>query len=155
MKIIHTCALAMLSTLSVGPALAQQAPKLFFEGDIVRGAGPSAKGAPCVLNSQFKRGEVVVFRVRLLDPKTGAQVDDKQIKDLSIELATGEKIPSSYRGHPPQNSTDTFYSAGWPVPANQPTGSVGYKVVVTLADGSSMSWKPFNVASSQIVVTGD
>ena len=68
MRIIHTCALAMLSTLCVGPALAQQAPKLFFEGDIVRGAGPSAKGAPCVLNSQFKRGEVVVFRVRLLDP---------------------------------------------------------------------------------------
>src|SRR3954471_23958876 len=47
-------------------AQAQQPLKLFPEGDIVRGNSPlGATGPICVLNSQFKRGENVVFRIRV------------------------------------------------------------------------------------------
>ena len=152
--ILRTLAFGLFA-LQLTPTMAQEAPKLFFEGDIVRGAGPSAKGAPCVLNSQFKRGENVIFRIRVLDPKTGKPLDDKQIKNLSIELSNGEKVPSSFRGHPPKDSTDTFFSAGWPVPAEQPTGSLQYKVVVTTLAGETVTWRPFNVAATQITVIGD
>ena len=36
-------------------ANAQAAKKLFFEGDLVRGAQTGAPGPFCVLNNQFKR----------------------------------------------------------------------------------------------------
>jgi hypothetical protein len=151
----RTTILAALGALAIGPALAQEAPKVFFEGDVVRGGGPTAKGAPCVLNSQFKRGETVIFRLRALDPKTGKALDDKGLKSLSVELSTGEKFAMNYHAHPPKDSTDWFWVGGWPIPATQPTGSVTYKIVATTLAGETVTWAPFKVASSNVTVIGD
>ena len=136
------------------PALAQEAPKLFFEGDVVRSA-VNAKGAVCVLNSQFKRGETALFRIRVLDPKTGKALDDKGVKSLMIELSNGEKLEMNYHQHPPQDPTDWFWVGGWPIAEDQPTGSLSYKVVATTLDGQTVAWRPFQVAASQVTVVGD
>lgn len=145
--------LAFALGLIVSPALAQDGGmKLAFEGDMVRGAGPTAKGPGCVLNSHFKRGEMVVFRIRLTDPKTGKPVDDKGVKSLTVEVSNGEKFVMSHRPHPPKDSTDLFWAAGWAIPDNQPTGSLSYKVTAVTADGTRVEWKPFNVAASQLTV---
>ena len=142
-----------LFALAAAPAFAQDAaPKLFFEGDIVRGGGPTAKGPACVLNSQFKRGETAIFRIRLIDPKTGKSLDDKGVKSMGIELSNGEKFPMSFHGHPPKDSTDWFWVGGWPIPESQPTGSLTYKVVATTLDGSTVTWTPFKVAPSQLTI---
>jgi hypothetical protein len=144
--------LAALATLAMTPAFAQDAvPKLFFEGDVVRSA-VGAQGAPCVLNNQFKRGEVAVFRVRLLDPRSGKPLDASGVKSLHVELSNGEKAPMSYHQHPPKDATDFFWSGGFPISENLPTGSLTYTVVATTLDGQAVKWKPFNVASSQITV---
>ena len=58
----------------------------------------------------------------------------------------------SYHQHPPKDPTDWFWSGGWIVPDNQPTGSLSYKVVVTDLDGKTVDWSPFKVAASQITV---
>jgi len=47
-------------------ALAEQARKLFFEGDLVRHTIENQKGPFCVLTSQFKRKEAVAWRIRVL-----------------------------------------------------------------------------------------
>ena len=149
----RTFATGSLFALAMTPALAQDAaPKLFFEGDIVRGAGPTAKGPGCVLNSQFKRGETAIFRIRLLDPKTGKPLDDKGVKSMSVELSSGEKFPMAYHQHPPKDPTDWFWVGGWPIPEAQPTGSLGYKIIATTLDGATVTWSPFKVANSQITV---
>jgi hypothetical protein len=145
---------ALLATAAT-PALAQEAPKLFFEGDVVRSAGPTAKGAWCVLNSQFKRGETAIFRIRLLDPKTGKSLDDKGVKNLVVELSNGEKLGVNYHQHPPKDPTDWFWVAGWPIAEDQPTGSLSYKVVATTLDGQTVTWRPFQVANSQLTVIAD
>ena len=150
-SLIAAATLAIAAT----PALAQEAPRLFFEGDVVRGGGPTAKGPGCVLNSQFKRGEIAIFRVRLLDPKTGKSLDDKGVKNLVIELSNGEKLGMNYHQHPPKDSTDWFWVGGWPIADNQPTGSLTYKVVATTLDGQTVVWRPFQVANSQVTVVGD
>ena len=52
-----------------GAVTAAAAGRLFFEGDGVRDipkSGPINPG--CVLNSQFKHKELVVWRVRVFDP---------------------------------------------------------------------------------------
>ena len=61
----------------------QGAPKLFFEGDMVLAQA-------CVLSNRFRRNEGVVWRVRVLDAKTGHQIDSKGLKSLIIELADGK-----------------------------------------------------------------
>ena len=136
------------------PALAQEAPKLFFEGDVVRSA-VNAKGAVCVLNSQFKRGETALFRIRVLDAKTGKSLDDKGVKSLMVELSNGEKVTAHYHQHPPQDPTDWCWVGGWPIGEDQPTGSISYKVVATTLDGQTVAWRPFQVAYSQVTVVGD
>lgn len=138
--------------IQLTPVMAQNAPKVFFEGDVVRGAGPTAKGAPCVLNSQFKRGETLIFRIRLVDPATGNQLDAKAVKSLNIELSNGEKIPMSFHGHSPKTPTDFFWSGGMPVSPDQPTGSFTYKAIATTIAGETVTWSPFNVASSQLTI---
>jgi len=147
-------ALSALLATAATPALAQEAPKLFFEGDVVRSA-VNAKGAVCVLTSQFKRGETALFRIRLLDAKTGKSLDDKGVKSLVVELSNGEKLGVNYHQHPPKDPTDWFWVAGWPIAEDQPTGSLSYKVVATTLDGQTVTWRPFQVANSQVTVVGD
>jgi hypothetical protein len=124
--------------------------KLFFEGDIVRHALPNQAGPFCVLVNQYKRSEAVAFRIRVLQPN-GQVADDKALKSLVVELGNGQRLPASYKPHgaPP---TDYFWSFFWTIPADHPTGSIGYKVIATMNDGSTVEWKPFNRATTQLMV---
>src|ERR1700730_18235319 len=76
-------------------ALAEQAKKLFFEGDLVRHTIENQKGPFCVLTSQFKRKEAVAWRIRVLD-STGAVADDKVLKSVVVELGDGQRLPAHY-----------------------------------------------------------
>jgi hypothetical protein len=144
-----------LAVLAMAPgARAQTAPKLFFEGDMVRGAAVHS-GAPCVLTSQFKHKEMVAFRVRVTDAN-GKQYDKAALKSLVVVLNNGLEIPMHYHGHPPKDATDFFWAIGWIIPDDFPTGSMSYKVVATDLAGNSQVWTPFKVAASQFtVLAGD
>jgi hypothetical protein len=136
---------------AVSGAQAQQpARRLFFEGDIVRHALPNQAGPFCVLTNQFKHNEAVAFRIRVLQP-SGEVADDKLLKSVVVELGNGEKLPAHYgpHGSPP---TDYFWSLYWTIPPTHPTGSIGYKVIATLNDGSVEEWKPFNRAPTALMV---
>ena len=132
----------------------QQARKLFFEGDIVRHALPAQAGPFCVLVNQYKRGEAVAFRIRVLQPN-GEVADDKVLKSVVVELGNGQRLPAGFKPHgaPP---TDYFWSLFWTIPTDHPTGSIGYKVIATMNDGSTVEWKPFNRPTTELmVVAGD
>jgi hypothetical protein len=134
-----------------GAAQGQEARKFFIEGDIVRGQAPKgATGPVCVLASQFKRNENVVFRMRVSDIY-GKQLDDKAIKSIVVELADGQKIPARYGTRPPTPlleslgltaPVDAFWTAAWLIPDNYPTGTLGFRYVVTDAQGQSQTWEP-------------
>jgi hypothetical protein len=137
-----------------GAQAQQQARKLFFEGDIVRHALPTQAGPFCVLVNQYKRGEAVAFRIRALLPN-GEVADNKVLKSLVVELGNGQRLPAGFKSHgnPP---TDYFWSLFWTIPADHPTGSIGYKVIATMNDGSTVEWKPFNRPTTELmVVAGD
>jgi hypothetical protein len=152
MKTVTLSAIA-LSVAALGfasAAQAQTAKKLFFEGDIVRHALTGQAGPFCVLNNQYKRKEAVAFRIRVMLPN-GEVADDKAIKGLVVELGNGEKLPAGYKPHG-SPATDHFWSLFWTIPAEHPTGSVGYKVIATLNDGSTVEWKPFNRPTTALMV---
>jgi hypothetical protein len=151
---MSAAAVAMLGLADV--AQAQQAGKLFFEGDIVRGAQPGAPGPFCVLNGQFKRLEKVVWRVRVLDAE-GKPLDDKALKAIDVELPDGKKVSGRYGFHPGgqsprENATDFFWTVAWIVPEDFPSGTFVYKVIATDQSGKATTWEPFKVKSSQFAV---
>ena len=72
-------------------ATAQQARKLFFEGDLVRHPVADQAGPFCVLANQFKRKEAVAWRIRVLLPN-GNVADDKVLKTVVVRLGNGQTL---------------------------------------------------------------
>jgi hypothetical protein len=146
-------------------AVAQEAQKLFIEGDIVRGNTPNGNTGPvCVLANQFKRKENVIFRIRVLNV-AGQPLDNKGLKSLVVELSDGHKIPAEYRARPPvsvraalglNGPIDYFWSSAWLIPQDYPTGSLSYRVVATDMQGNTQSWVPMkDLRSLPMVMPGD
>ena len=141
-RIAFAVAVSVAALVAHAPAQAQDIQKLFVEGDIVRGNTPlGATGPICVLTSQFKRGENVVFRIRVRNPQ-GKPLDAAGIKSIEVELADGRKLPTRYGGHPPRQPTDFFFTAAWMIPENYPTGSLGYTITATDMEGNTVKWEP-------------
>ena len=110
-----------------------------------------------MLTSQFKRKEAAAWRIRVLEA-TGAVADDKVLKSVVVELGNGQKIAAHYGPHPPKDAppTDHFWSLHWEIPADFPTGTLGYKVIATMKDYTTQTWEPFTRAPSRLtVVAGD
>lgn len=124
---------------------------LFFSGDMVVSQPKGVKGPHCVLNSQFKHGQIVVFRERVLD-QTGKPVTKADLKSLVVKLSSGKTIALRYGGHPHKKPLDHFWAGSWKIPADYPSGSLSYKVIATLKNGETQSWVPFKVDNSQLTV---
>ena len=141
---------AALSILGFANVAQAQQQNLFIYGDMERG---NQQGAPpaCVLNNVFQHLEKVVWRVRVQDP-TGKALDDKGLKGVTVELPDGKKIEGRYGGHPPRQPTDYLWSVAWIIPADYPTGTFAYKVIVTDMQGTKHTWEPFKVETSQLRV---
>lgn len=147
-------AIVLMAGVALSPLAAHAQARLFFESDIVRGDQAGAPGPFCVLASQFKRLEKVVFRVRVLDA-AGQPLDDKGLASLTVDLPDGQKLQAKYGAHPPPRvgpAADHFWSARWIIPADYPSGTFGYKVTAKIADGTTQTWEPFKMAPSQLTV---
>ncbi len=146
-----------VAAIGVGGAAANAAgaPALFIQADTVRGVLQDMTAPGCVLDSQFKHKEEIVFRIRVIDAKTGKPLDKNGLKSLVVELADGQKFPAHYGMHPPQNPVEYFWTYGWVIPANYPTGSFGYKVTATDKKGHTATFEPFKSQPSQLTVLAD
>lgn len=148
-------AFAGMSGFALAASAADPA-RLFFEGDMVRGGTAAGTTGPtCVLASQFKRREAVVWRIRVRD-QGGKDLDGSRLKSLAVKLPDGQMFAARFGAHPKGGDSDHFWSTSWVVPADYPTGSFAYSVVASDNDGSVHTWAPFNVALSQLtIIAGD
>ena len=152
MKILAVSAIAVSIFGFANIAQAQNAGKLFIDGDMVRGAQRGAPGPACVLNNQFKHLEKVVWRMRVRDAD-GKPLDDKGLKTVMVEVSNGQKVQATYGPHPPNGpATDHFWSAIWIIPTDYPNGSLTYKVTAIDQKGTSATWEPFNRSTTQLEV---
>ncbi len=131
----------------------QAAKNLILSSDMVSGSGGTVKVATsCVLTSQYKPGNQVVFRMRVYDPVTGQPMDDKALSSVTVSLPDGQTFTAKYSGHPAKTPADSFWATSWVIPDNYPTGTLSYKATATATDGRTGVFDNFNVQPSLLTI---
>jgi hypothetical protein len=140
-------------------ALAQDGPQhMFVYGDTVEGGKNRPEDDPrhCVLSNIFPRNAQIVWRMRVVDMDQGGQaLDDTVVDKVEVTLQDGTVVALKYGGHPPDEKTDFFWSNGWLIPKDYPTGTLLYTVTATAKDGVTADYKPFDIASSLLTITDE
>ena len=156
--IVGLAAIALLAseTLSVAAFQAPASPaagqgKLIVFGDITLFLGKPGMAGNCALQSRFKRGDPVGFRMTAIDPVTGQRETSAQ---FVVHLTYGgmtQDLPMRYRGTVKQPERE-FWVAKWVVPDTAPIGIVRYTVTATDKYGRTGEFKPFVVEDSQVTI---
>ncbi|WP_040286278.1 hypothetical protein [Sporosarcina koreensis] len=105
----------------------------------------------CVLQSQFKPGDNIVFRMDAVDPVTDEQISEDA--KLTVHLSTGEDLEMHHAAHP-SGDTDPvpeFWTVAYQVTDDTPTGVLNYSVTAEM-DGKKGEFKPFDVAPSLLTI---
>jgi hypothetical protein len=155
--ILSVAAVALLAFESPSVA-AFQAPaspagqvKLIVFGDVTLFLGKPGLAGNCALQSRFKRGDPVGFRMTAIDPATGQRETSAQ---FVVHLTYGgmtQDLPMRYRGTVKQPERE-FWIAKWVVPDTAPIGIVRYTVTATDKYGRTGEFKPFVVEDSQVTI---
>ncbi len=112
---------------------------------------PPGNPRNCILNSRFKRGEPVGFRMTAINPATGKR---DRATQLVVHLTYAGKtldIPMRDRQTEKQPERE-FWVAKWMAPDDAPTGIVRYTVTAKDSQGRFGEFKPFEVQASQITI---
>jgi hypothetical protein len=128
--------------------------KVIVTADLVRGS-KNPLGAVCEYTGQFARGEEIVARVKIMDPKTEKYLTDKELKSVKFNLKDGTTAALRYGGHPGganATPTDFFWTVGWLIPDNYPTGATGWWVDAETNDGRKGRYDPPTVASNAVTI---
>jgi hypothetical protein len=134
--------------------LAGQTPsagdRLVVYGDVVYFYHP---GNPrnCILNSRFKRGEPVGFRMTAINPATGKR---DRATQLVVHLTyNGKNIDVPMRDRQTDKEPEReFFVALWTVPDDATPGVVRFTVTAKDSQGRTGEFKPFEVAASQVTI---
>ena len=103
---------------------------------MVRGVQQDGTTGPaCVLTSQYKRRESVVWRVRVFDPGHEHQLAGDELTSLVVQTPDGAEYKMHFGDHPMGRKDDSFWTVSWVIPADYPLGTLNYKVVATDLDG--------------------
>ena len=136
----------------------QVATFLILQGDTVRspeGLTDEEKTfLSCVQQSRFPQSSRIVWRYKAIDPLTNKALDDKAIKSFELTLPDGTKQTFKYGGHggTKEAPADFFWTAGFSIPKDYPTGAFNYQIKATSLDGAVGTWDQFKVPAAQLTI---
>ena len=139
-------------------AAPQVATFLILQGDTVRspeGLTDEEKTfLSCTQQSRFPQGSRIVWRFRALDPVSSKALDDKAIKSFDLVLPDGKTQAFKYGGHggTKESPAEFFWTAGFSVTKDYPTGAFNYQIKVTSLSGVIGTWDQFKVPSAQLLI---
>lgn len=136
-----------------GAAWAQNddVPLIVF-GDMVIGHVNVEESRTCTLNNRFRPGQMVVWRIEVVDPTTGEEMNADQLSEVELQLADGQTFEMQYGEHPADEPTDVYWTAFWNIPEDYPSGVVDYTVVATAEDGRTGELNKFPIETSTLTV---
>ena len=152
------------ATQSPAPTVAataapQKATFLILQGDTVRSpvglTNEEKVFLSCVQQSRFPQGSRIVWRFRVIDPLTNAPLDDKALKEFTITLPDGKTQAFKFGGHggpDKDHPAEYFWTTGFTIPADYPTGLFGYKLTATSLEGAVGTFDQFKVPAAQLTV---
>ncbi len=154
----ETAAPSATTAASQAPSAAPVAEALFIDSDTVLGpTNLTEEEQPlktCVQMSRFAHNEEVVWRVKVIDPVTGEPMDDTALESVVVVMGD-QTLDLHYGPHPRDTPVDFFWTVGWEVPEDYPTGTVNYTIEATAADGRTGTWQEFGVEAAMLTVTED
>jgi hypothetical protein len=136
----------------------QVATFLILQGDTVRspeGLTDEEKTfLSCTQQSRFPQGSRIVWRFRALDPLTSKALDDKVIKAFELTLPDGKTQAFKYGGHggTKEAPAEFFWTSGFSVPKDYPTGAFNYQIKATSLEGAVGTWDQFKVPAAQLQI---
>ncbi len=143
---------------SAATAKPQVATFLILQGDTVRspeGLTTEEKTfLSCVQQNRFPQGSRIVWRFRVLNPITNKALDDKAIKSFDLILPDGKTAAFKYAGHggTKENPNEYFWTAGFTIPKDYPTGQFNYQVKAVSQEGAIGTFDQFKVPVAQLMV---
>ena len=90
----------------------------------------------------------------MFDPLTGEPMDDTALGSVQVVLPD-QVLDMRYGPHPRDTPADFFWTFGWDIPEDYPTGELPYMVTATSNDGRSGTYEQFNVSPARLVITED
>lgn len=148
-KLLGGVAFIILAALGA-PPLSGQSGNLIVYGDVVY-FYPPGNARNCIMNSQFKRGEPVGFRMTVVSPTAGKRDRGTQLV-VHLNYA-GKALDLPMRDRQTDSLPEReFWVAKWIVPDDAPTGIVRFTVSARDAQGRTGEFKPFEVQASQITI---
>jgi hypothetical protein len=154
-------ALGAALVLGAAPVAAQDEPAtpadwLFIQADTVLGPtnvpGEERASAVCVQKNRFARNEEIVWRVKVFDPLSGAEMDESALASVQVVLPD-QSFDMRFGPHPRDVPVDFFWTYGWDVPEDYPTGELPYRIVATAADGRQGTYEQFGVSLARLTIT--
>lgn len=112
----------------------------------------------CTLEDRFKRGQQIVWRIRVVDGRTGDFLTDEQLDGVFVNfqsLQPDTTLPGGYGPHPPNEPTDEYWVVPWVVPDDFPAGELEYRIGVDQPDGREIRRVMFDVPATQPLVILD
>lgn len=147
---------ALLSTVIltgvVAGAQSEEDGSLIISAHTVTGNQGFPKEKVCVLKNRFQPSQMVVWRVKVYDPKTSEPMGSKELSYVKIKLPDGQSFSARYGGHPPDDPKDYYWTATWQIPPVYPTGSLPYTIEAKANDGRTGKFTEFEVKPSLLTI---
>jgi hypothetical protein len=144
------------------PPPPQRQPKhgsgsLIVAGDVVNF---NAAGTPnaCGLQSRFRRGDRVGFRMSARDGGTGEPENTAMVVAHVTYAGKTVDVPMRWRGQGPYPEKDylrppsDMWTGAWTVPKDAPIGTISYTVTATDSFGRKATFTPFAAIPSQLTI---
>jgi hypothetical protein len=130
---------------------------LVIWGDVVNFNPPTTPNQ-CTLQSRFKRGERIGFRMTAIDGGTG-ETENTAILTAHVTYAGKTvDVPMRWRGQGgyPKDAysrpPNEMWTGGWLVPDDAPIGTISYTITATDRFGRKASYRPFAAIPSQLTI---
>lgn len=118
------------------------------------------QGAPCVNQTVFFAGGVVVFRAVISDATTGVELTAADIAQRGIKaivtLSDGTTLPVTMKNHPPPPAAPvhmSYLSGALFIKGDHPTGTLPWTLAVTDSKGNTGTFTPLGQAAGVAVLT--
>ena len=159
LKTLFAATIAAGALAVAGPGLAADAPfpmnpfpgestDYTFNLQTLMGHGSKVKPAVyCADSSVFKRGNQIIFRMYIVDAKSGKVLNGKDFSKVVVRIAG---MPDLKTGFKPQGGNANaespwLWSAAWLVPSDYPLGAFKFNVVAQLkTDGKPGKYITYN-----------